>query len=301
MKNIIILIAFNLLIASNLQINAQKEDYIPLAVENAQWLVLIDYPETPFPDKYYGYKIKGDTIINDTLYKKVYKREFESVNGDYVEPYETVNEYLYATVRDDIVERKIYGKILNGSGCGYGKDYLLFDYNIQIGDTNDFHMCNIQEQYTVHDIFYGTFKGYPTRYFELETPMCYDYLLEGIGSESGLFEDPRCFENPAILKRYCIGTDEECLEGFLVSVNDLDKQKEIIIYPDIVSDFVNIIYKDAVKPDKIYITDIFGKTVIVKNIKSQSKINLSKLQNGMYFISFNKENRIINTQKIIKI
>ena len=168
MKNKLIIIVL-LLFAGNLQTQAQKDEYIPLAVEGAQWLILRDWPETPMPDEYFGYKIMGDTVINDTVYKKVYKREFESVNNNYTEPYEIVDEYLYDVIRDNAINRKVYCRKLSTYGCGHNEDTLILDYNIQIGDTNTGSMCQLIGDYTVNDIFYSTYQGYNTRVFELES------------------------------------------------------------------------------------------------------------------------------------
>ncbi len=299
MKNKLIIL---LLLLTTWQTQAQKDEYIPLAVENAQWLILLDWIETPYPDEYYGYKIMGDTTINDTTYKKVYKREFESVNQNYDPPYEMIDEYLYGVVRDDVENRRVYGRYFDFfNGCPDYQDYLMYDYSIQVGDTNTGSMCQMEDEYTTIDIYYGTAYGYDARFFELQTSLCIAYMLEGIGSDRGLFEPMYCFESVVWLERFCRDmTDQECLDGFIVDVEGIKNINEITLFPNPANDIISISNVNNLLINKIIISDITGKNIIEINEKAFDKINISNLNKGLYFISFYQENKLINTQKIIK-
>ena len=296
MKNKLIILL--LLLTGSIQTKAQKDDYIPLAVDSAQWLILVDWIETPFLDEYFGYKIIGDTIINDTAYKKVYKREFESVNQNYDPPYEITDEYLYGAVRDDIDNRKVHGRrVLYNE-----EEYLMYDYSIQIGDTNTGSMPQMGDQFTVIDIYYGTAYGYNTRIFELQTPLCIAYMLEGIGSDRGLFEAMHCFESVAWLERFCRDmTDQECLDGFIVSTEEIIPKNNLMLSPNPANDIISIYNVNNLQINKIIISDLTGKSVIEINSEViPNRIDLSQLYGGIYFISFYNDKQLINTKKIIK-
>ena len=50
------------------------QDYSPMAIEDAHWLMYDPGEIIPGPE--WEYFIKGDTVINDKVYKKVYQRNF---------------------------------------------------------------------------------------------------------------------------------------------------------------------------------------------------------------------------------
>ena len=130
---------------------------------------------------------------------------------------------------------------------------------------------------------------------------CYIYLYEGIGTMNGLFESINCFEQEAFLERYCKDmTDQECLDGFIVSTKEITPKSDIMLSPNPANDFISISNVNNLLINKIIISDITGKSVIKINEKASDKIDISKLDKGLYFISFYQDNRLINTQKIIK-
>ena len=70
------------------------------------------------------------------------------------------------------------------------------------------------------------------------------------------------------------------------------------IYPNPSNDFIRWNYKNDFQNDEIYITDLTGKKIIeIKNYEINSQIDISKLENGIYFISSSK-NKSISTKFI---
>ncbi len=72
------------------------------------------------------------------------------------------------------------------------------------------------------------------------------------------------------------------------------------IYPNPVSDVINISNIDGI--DQLSISNILGETVASYKVNgANTKINASKLQGGVYFISFIKDNNIAGTRKFVKL
>ncbi len=301
MKNKILLLTTLILFV----IQIKGQEYIPLAVDYAQWVILYDNIETPYPDEFYGYIISGDTSINGIDYKKVFKREFESLNGDYVPPLYISNEYYYAAVRDDFETMEVYAYMEDSGPCPQNEDFLLHDYSLSIGDNSNNYpfLCKVL-YFDIVDIYYLELYGRNRKILQsLNYEYCNDYFIEGVGSQTGLFETPQCFEIELSLYQFCIG--ENCLNEILSSDNDyLPYQNQINIFPNPTNDFLNIdlTLSSTMSCNEYILKDLCGKTLkIDKILNSFSTIDLSKIQKGMYFLNLMFNNEVVQTQKIIKL
>ncbi len=283
------------------------QDYIPLAVEDAQWVIRMWDPINNWPDGYYGYFIKGDTVINSINYKIVYKREFELA---YNPPLTITNEYIFGAVRDDIVNRKVYGISFIGQvsyDCAFNEEFLLHDFSLTIGDSCGYPtpLCNVM-YYNIIDVFYAVVydvnrKVIQSRNISSGVP-CYDNFYEGIGNQSGLFEPPQCFETATFLDRYCIGV--HCIDDLLLTVKGINENVHVSISPNPFTDFltVNLSPQLVFKKITLKIYNITGKILIEKYLKEKIyTVNTKNLQKGIYFFTIQKENQIIQTGKIIKL
>jgi hypothetical protein len=86
-----------------------------------------------------------------------------------------------------------------------------------------------------------------------------------------------------------------------ITINSLEnnKQENLSIYPNPATDFITIANKSN-KLLNIYIFDISGKKVIQQSFNSSKKVDLSKLESGVYFIQLVDEAEMIYTKKLIK-
>ncbi|OQX76225.1 MAG: hypothetical protein B6D61_09105 [Bacteroidetes bacterium 4484_249] len=216
-NNIVFLTALSttlcLILFANGLMYAQKYTYKPLALEGAHWLVGFTDNNMP-PWAYYDiyqYVIRGDTVLGDIVYKKVYFRSLTDSVFHYIE-----NEKLAGLVRDDTVNKKVYAINIDFDNlweCPEYEESLLYDFNKTIGDTLE--LCIVLwGPCTIFDI------GYDYRYGEdrkiLNTSNC--EFTEGIGSDFGVFEWGYGSKESGFNDRgwgfslfdYCLGTDEEC-------------------------------------------------------------------------------------------
>ena len=179
-KNIILLIILILSVQG-----LMSQNYIPIAIEGAHWVIRYDEIESIQPvDDLWEYHITGDTIINDLSYKKVLKRDLVvTQNGP---PFEAEGPYeLYGVIRDDSIGRKVYAiKYSTFDECPENQEYLLYDFSKNIGDT--LNLCIIPDwnEFVIDDIYSQEVLGFNTRvYFD------WDEIYEGMGSYYGLFEE----------------------------------------------------------------------------------------------------------------
>jgi len=81
----------------------------------------------------------------------------------------------------------------------------------------------------------------------------------------------------------------------ITGIDDLASQEEVKIYPNPANDFIQI--ETSLNLISIVIMDATGK--IIRNLSGKTKIDISKLSRGVYFIKIIGEENII-TQKFIK-
>ncbi len=90
-----------------------------------------------------------------------------------------------------------------------------------------------------------------------------------------------------------------------VGIRDLSYWNEVVgVSPNPVNDVLNINFKSnemlkQVQHDcTIKITDVLGKEVLWENYAEE--INISTLENGIYFLSLYKNNQLLITKKVVK-
>uniref|UniRef100_UPI0032175680 T9SS type A sorting domain-containing protein n=1 Tax=uncultured Draconibacterium sp. TaxID=1573823 RepID=UPI0032175680 len=171
MKLLIFTIAAVLTLATGLK----GQDYVSFPTENVNWHVYYTGTcEEKAPDTIlFIYSIHGDTIINEITYKKLY-----------LEKRNTANSTIEAIGGIREKDKKIY---YNGSTIltsTNGKEYLLYDFTKQTGDTIKHHSGG--EFYSVilntdSISIDGTYrKRYEIKSHSFgQSP---DYIIEGIGS-----------------------------------------------------------------------------------------------------------------------
>lgn len=179
-----ILMIFNLYIAET----ADAQSYNPTATEGAHWIVKheIDGWEVLAMWEYY---CNGDSVIDGVEYKKVFRRELEPTLDP--PPFSPISSYvLFGFLRDDIINKKVYGLASQEywySYCSSETEFLLFDFSLQPGDP--VNQCTMPSFYqdTIASITSGNAYGIDTRIF---TTLYQGFnFYEGIGSDFGLFEE----------------------------------------------------------------------------------------------------------------
>lgn len=281
-----------------------SQGYDSLVVENSQWIVVYDEFETPWVDDMFGWVIRGDTIIDNVLYKKVFKREFEEVFS-----YIISNEYVFGVIREDIVNKKVYAIQFETIGYNFigcdtiGEEYLLLDYAYDIGDTSELCFYGGGQNLTVYDIFNSFSYGKERKMISFENGIAVNFI-EGIGHEQGLFESPIVNLSGGTntwLHDWCRGSDEEC--GILyVNTGETVIDNYFTVFPNPADKFLSIILSyNGPEKYELQVINNTGMTIIQQNIHIRDLeylLDVSALPVGIYYVIL-KNNEHYHASKII--
>ncbi|OFY89472.1 MAG: hypothetical protein A3K10_11705 [Bacteroidetes bacterium RIFCSPLOWO2_12_FULL_31_6] len=279
--------------------SGKAQQYVQLAVDSSHWFTtpFIIMPSPP-PYQYFEYYLLGDTTVSSVSYKKVYYRTEWSSNG-YGNM--TSNFSLYALLREDTTNKKIYTiPIQNfGNNCQLNQEVLLYDFNLQVGDTlKASNLCLLLSDKVITNITQGN-TWLSSKTFQLQTMP--DELYEGVGSYYGLFEviEPSVSGPSPYLIDYCRGGLNNC-KYLNTGIAKNKSTENVYIYPNPVLDYFTISSKENFEFE-YQILSIDGTLIEKGRNQSNSRIYIT-LDNGLYIIEIfgiNKDFR--TTKKIIKI
>ena len=297
MKKIILLISI-----TTYSICVVAQDYIPLVKEGASWLIFSQDDVGENADEYWNFIIKEDTLINSQQYNKVILRKLEPIQNS--DTYELLDETLFALLREEIENRKVYCIKLQDykwgmEYCEINEEFLLYDFSYSIGD--EIISCNTipspEMPIVIHDI--------QQEFLYNETRTVLDYAgfenwIEGVGHSSGLFTRTTNLNQVAntsvVILEYCNNLNQ-C--DIILDNKDLPIENDFRIYPNPVN---SIIYLDnnLNKIQSIQIFDSRGHLILDKET-SDIEINVDILKPGMYFMNINMEKAPSQSIKFLKI
>jgi len=119
--------------------NAQiSTEYQSMAVEGAHWICYKAFNK-PWGDEYYSLSIRGDTILNSQVYKKMYRDDFfiDDANQRLPKFPNIIRTKLVTLIRDDVKQQKVYVVFLSElyKSCNGDGEVLLHDFSLNMGDT----------------------------------------------------------------------------------------------------------------------------------------------------------------------
>lgn len=267
-----------------------QDDYIPLVVEDATW---ITWEENDYMNLYHAWRIQGDTIVNDTAYKKVY---YIQLLPDKKDPYIIDYIKLGAIIREDIEAKKVYARQLLPSSvmndCNYidfmETEYLLHDFSLEVGDTISTCQSGVfeSEVHIITSIEQKDLFGKERKTFNYQDINVGSYfaLSEGIGNFDGLFSTFNPVFSPgdggSQLMGHCEGELSAC--GLSTSVKDpFFSDLEYTIFPNPVHDLLTIESRSRISDIKFY--NILGQFL---SDYSGNQVDISDLESGLYVVSF---------------
>ena len=300
------------------------DSYVPMVVDGYSWNVL--YSEGDLGDgidRYYTQKeiIEGDTIINGTIYNKLWRTN----------PLDFDKKSLAAYIQEDIQEKKIYaynGKI----------KVLLYDLDVEVGDTinvlnsllwfweidstniqeNKYYFSNlvVKNVENINDKVYGLLKK--VTYLETSTNSYENtkmIVYERYGSLSGWNTTPYSLiegastgnmicafdeKGEVVFKRkYTIsgyGEVKDCYINAEINRNKVDtpKKKENVYYN--LQD--RTLRVDFEKDERIDIYNTMGKRVMRKKVEVGCKSISCNLNTGVYIVTAKNSNT--HTKIVVK-
>lgn len=280
---------------------AQTSIYHPFPDSNASWNITYSQYYCAFGDaiEQYSIIISGDTIINNETYQKLSTPYVNFYNSG------TCNQWHFpgynGAIRQDIPNKKVY-YIPPMSSI----EYLLYDFNMDVGDSVQGYIASYIELDTVlsiDSVLVGNNfrkRWYINDWYEI-------YYIEGIGSTYGLLENSPGYSTDA--------------DGYSI---DCFMQNELTLYPDTnlfcqlitaieviedISDRVQVFPNPSkgsffIKFDQpkdiqsLQISDLVGNIVFQKEITDQNQINTENLPAGFYLLTIidsnnSKANKIL--------
>jgi hypothetical protein len=226
------------------------QDYIPLMQEQATWVIWQWCGVSLECCDLFGYRIEGDTMIEGTAYKKVYRLEF-FIDQYPFNPYRKSGQVLFGAIREDLDERRVYARIFESGWVGWycndpGPEKLWYDFSLEVGDT--LPSCIHIWTSPINAIDTAFSFGEDRRRWSVIGEAGYVYQVEGLGTGTGLFDPefgaPQSGESSYTLEHYCIGSEADCGIIDATSVRELALPASTIsIAPNPASGLVRISLK----------------------------------------------------------
>jgi hypothetical protein len=291
-KNILIVILFILLTKVSF-----AQTYRPIPESKVIWKVLFwDYSVFPcnlWEIRYYY--LDGDTILNSYSYKKLY------LKTDYLTCTHVNYPWgFYGGIRQDTLNKLVYYNLIT-----FNHDSLLYDFNLHLNDTvNNPNLSPYTQTVDNIDSIQLTDGSY-RKTFRLSPGGCgQDKLIEGIGSEAGIFEPIECAIG-ASSGLSCFGVDSIILYdagitgigdcNLINAVKEDEIYSEVLVYPNpgnglFYFDLSQCNFMESV----VQIVNAQGKEVLViQEGKSIFPIDLSDFTSGIYLF------RIVNEKEVL--
>lgn len=258
-----------------------------------------------------------DTLISSMNCNKI---SYYSQGHNFSIPFAAYGPYIYTHVNGNVV----YIQDVTGTTANFD---TLFNYGANIGDS--WHLtpksltnCAISKV-TVTDTghvfiqsqYLKWLKVSVGRYaFNIPTPYFFtDTIFERLGCVQYYFYDPqdvcptqtdsdkggplRCYDDTQIsgYKRVTFACNY-----FVTDVAEKNNDLTIVVYPNPSSKDIFLSGTRENHIDEIKIKNVLGEGIKTTTLRSGETINISELQNGIYFLEIFRNNKLIATKKISK-
>ncbi len=261
-------------------------------------------------DAYYYYQ--KDTLVHDTLYKKV-------VSNYMASPYT-------ALFREDTASGKVWFRPLEVTDGLDTVEYLTFDFSLSEGDS--FDIKNMVTGYSDSPLYSQVdsvryIDGLKYIYFQHQYAYLADFgpwetpvrasepftLIEGIGSNAGPLWKHHFggLRDQYLMCSYKDGIQTSyknlryaglCPQsGNAINEQDINKAPAIKVYPNPASDYIIIdeAYLGTLKSAGIY--DLSGK--MLRKITGPGKTDISRIPAGLYLLKITTKDQVTYTQKLV--
>jgi hypothetical protein len=300
-------------------LNTTAQTYHPLPEENAFWTVVeFDYITGQYNDVIYT--VDGDTVINNLDYKIVYRLD------DWPTIYDTIST-LHCFMRQNVEEKKIW---FIRNYLGETQEKLGYDLSVAVGDTISLPAF----QYSIFDdsLFYlyradsvnmsslGELNGFRKRYVFVPiinqgSGLLIEYI-EGVTDLRSTFPNldtlygydafhqsgTECMQ---VDGTYYFGSEpyeENC--GFLAVGIDNPELSNLEVFPNPASRLLTIQLPEGFKhAGLLTIYNTLGEIVMQKDISASGSsfaIDVSNLNQGLYFLNINSSTTNISAKLIVK-
>ena len=251
----------------------------------------------------FRYALTHDTVLNGFTWKTLHQNgqsTFTSWDGDttFINPITSIER---GAIRED------------GSKVWYFRfydltTYLLYDYDLQVGDTLPYSYINTFQNITVSQIDTMYINGIAHRKYVLAgNGIVNDTIIEGVGHVKGLIEHLgigfdsfdllTCFQQDG--QTHYPENAEPC-EPFTVNINPVfQTSNNISVYPNPSNGEFSLQPSDQL-PFHYRVFDAQGRQVMGGNSQGLTNINANHLKRGIYFVLISDEKgNEIQSRKVV--
>jgi hypothetical protein len=271
--------------------NLQGQNYIPMAVDSAVWLI----GHSPdIAGNYTTYTMEftnGDTIVNNVHYYKVYSQGSHSSQN----PRHLLR--LKMLIRDNITTHTVHGIIIpdDVSSCPTLVDIPLFDFNPYIntnqGSTNVINCHGVNAVFHIDTV---NVYGMDRRRFTME----FGGWLEGVGSyNQGL--------NPlnggsSELVDYCRGTPSDCGAYAWVKTKDIRTYQNGKLYPNPAQHQARLELEEYINHGRVLIYNLLGQLQSEQYFEGQEAVlEVGDYEKGIYMVQVFDGNKLVYGEKLV--
>jgi hypothetical protein len=277
-----------------------SQGYTPMPENVAVWDI---YHEEQIPDiryrEYDRYIMKGDTIINAINYNKIYCVSYNyTLQGSSFLLTMGKQAFCFG-IRQDVPNKKVYRTLTTANTT---IDTLLYDYDLQIGDTVPTTFTSPDRKQTVTATDSVTFRGKKYRRFMLKTNgMSGATLIEGVGNANGFIEQHiGFFEGGDVLSDFCNSDYNNCSGPLALKVEESNHPAlQVNIYPNPFTDETTLSFSTEQPKRRAILYNVLGMELQSYNCSGiELLIQKEELKNGVYFLKIINGNNAV-TQKLV--
>jgi hypothetical protein len=252
--------------------------YLPFVIDDVSWLRAW---YSPFDEiQLEAYRIYGDTVIDNTLYKNIYAYGIQPQYFVAKPPYRVLNENHYGFIREDSA-RNVYLRLedLTIFGCKItDKEVLLYNFGSKVGDDSS-RYCDKEPDAIIESLYCETLFGYDVTN--------YDGNREDFYEAIGKLEHPfwplylhQTLENAFSFISYCRGNFQDCGYDFFTSVSDTDLIAKV--FPNPTMGQLNINHRD---PVNINVYDAYGRLLLSQSSDEYGRtvLDVENWSAGLYY------------------
>jgi len=257
----------------------------------------------------YNYYTNGDTILNSLVYKKIFMKgqtTFSWMTSPPAPPSCSI-PYYYIFSAPSYYMRSA-GKRMFFKQPSDTSEYLLYNFNLQVGDTIPMSHYNNNPNLTISAIdSISTPYGYRKRFMLKSQGLNAQYLIEGIGTSYGLMEgyqqgsdggtDLVCFSLNNISCYPATGSD--C--NLAVGIDTPERKVSVSVFPNPMNQYVTFQFGVDIVDAELNIYNVYGKNIrSIRNVSGKQLILERKdLNSGVYFYELKQDGRKLTTGKLV--
>ena len=297
MKAIALFIITGLCFISSL--HAQTNIYHPFP-ENAIWRVDYYY-DNPFQYPcsyrfYFQYQLEGDTLINGSICQKIMRSpvQADSISCDVIgQPSAPYSGYVGAIC--ELPDSNKVNFIFPGSETAY----LLYDYNMNLGDTlrgllvqYDTLLVSNKDSIQINGVYHKRWTFTPT------PDNITSYLIEGIGSKAGLIEPLFsyfadftdhylvCVKDSTTVYFETVNNSNPGCDWQVVNQQEVSSTPQLKIFPNPCSQQFEVNFEKIFSNISLRLQSTQGYEVLHQTFNQVEKIqlSLSDLPSGFYIL-----------------